>query len=685
MYCKSIIITLLVLFSVGQCTAQKRVKTYRWKHLGPHIIAPSNVDSGDWSAVGQGWIEDLCITPYGWYAGAITGGLYYSKNEAKRWRKIDKDSIQLGTLCILQVGDTLYRGTGLTHYDEKFGFGILQSRDKGRTWHRTGLTFKATDKQPIWALAYAPKTEILVACSHNSIYISRDKAVTWDKVHSDESYNLRSVTINPTFPETILVSGKELLVSRDGGLTWNNVTQDLSIGETPTQQSEMMRVALCVDPNAENRILAYYGQRYGSRIDESLDGGKSWQLLAEHKSIGRADIHHTEIVIAPGNSDYILIGNFRAFLSKNNGQSFEAVTFPVPHAPQFAHDDIRGVQMISAAEYFLATDGGVFRTTDTARTWQNVSGKGLTAMQVYGMTQVGKDSILLGTQDMGYFLADGKKWSHLGAYYGDGGDALKLRDKTYILLGASLRTIDLTKQKGYDYVHPSAQSGTFLSRLIPEPNSDSSFYYIDFACWHFTGKKWENLTASLEGTPYKMLGMDVNLTNPSQLWVGYDQPTWDLLAMKNKLFKSMDGGITWHDYTSNLGILAWRNITDICTKDSNPDEVYVSLGMNDGEAVHKVYKSSDGGLTWQNYSQGLPFHETFIIRQIPNSSGMIVSTLAGLYYRNNNMEEWQHLGGKIPPIAIRDFEIDLKKRYLYAATYGNGLWRMKIPRKLRRD
>ncbi len=62
-----------------------------------------------------------------------------------------------------------------------------------------------------------------------------------------------------------------------------------------------------------------------------------------------------------------------------------------------------------------------------------------------------------------------------------------------------------------------------------------------------------------------------------------------------------------------------------------------------------------------------------------------MSTVAGFYYRKNTMSSWEQVSGKIPNIETRDFEIDKKGKYLYAGTYGNGVWRLKIPKKWYKD
>ncbi|MFB1003086.1 MAG: hypothetical protein QMC70_02980, partial [Bacteroidia bacterium] len=79
-------------------------KRYRWKQLGPIVTPPSNTDVGKSTAVGLGWVQDVLITDNDWYAGSMTGGLYRSSNSGKKWKKVDDDTLQLGTLCLLNVG-----------------------------------------------------------------------------------------------------------------------------------------------------------------------------------------------------------------------------------------------------------------------------------------------------------------------------------------------------------------------------------------------------------------------------------------------------------------------------------------------------------------------------------------------------------------------------------------------------
>ncbi|PCJ67245.1 MAG: hypothetical protein COA58_02705 [Bacteroidetes bacterium] len=680
---RTILIPVLLVGMLRLTFGQVPAKKYRWKNLGPFVTSKSNTDKGRWTAVGQGWIEDFIISDDGWYAGSITGGLYKSNSQGRKWKKVDTDTLQMGTLCLLKVDKTIYRGTGLTHYNDKFGVGLLKSDDGGKSWIETGLKFNKHEKRPLWDVTISKVDKTMAACTPNEVFVSHDNSETWENVYSGKKEEFKTVLFDYSIKNTLWAVGNKLLVSKNNGQDWEDYTPKLSIRLVDNIQSALPRIAICQDPNNASRYLVFYGFKNRGYVDESLDGGETWLRLSKNSNVSRADAHHTEISIAPDNSDYVLLGTYRAYLSSDGGKRFEVVSFPSYLKERFVHDDIREVDFKSTKEIYLATDGGVFVSKDTARSWQNVSGKGLTATQIYGLSVQTDQTILIGCQDMSYFTYKKRKWTHLGNYYGDGGDAIETSTGTHILLGGRMKLIDLDKGLGSKGSHPRrTRSNPFVAKFHYYPNSKDSFYYIGNDCWFFDSKKWINLTQSLDGKKELVSGFDINISNPKQLFMSFNSPTWSSKKLKGKFYKSDDGGTTWSDYTSKLPILAWHHITGITTNSQNPDEVYVSLGKMDSDQLNKVYKSLDGGHTWENYSTGIPPYETFGIKHIPGTSGTIVSSIQGLFYRNPEMSSWQKLGGKIPPIVIRDFELDLDERTIYAGTYGNGLWKMKIPRKM---
>lgn len=93
--------------------------------------------------------------------------------------------------------------------------------------------------------------------------------------------------------------------------------------------------------------------------------------------------------------------------------------------------------------------------------------------------------------------------------------------------------------------------------------------------------------------------------NPQILWVGTGEAnnrqdeSWG-----DGIYKSTDGGKTFHD----VGLRDTNQIARIVTNPTNPNIVYVAaigdLWGNSGK--RGVFKTSDGGRTWQHLTNGLP-------------------------------------------------------------------------------
>lgn len=666
---------LLLIVALGM-SAQEPARKYKWKQLGPISTAYTETDIGNYTAVGMGWVEDVWLGEKYWYAAAMTGGLYRSRNEGKSWKKIDSDTIQLGTLCLWESADTLYRGTGLTHFGDRFGVGLLYSADWGKTWGETDLKFSKNEKKPLWDVASDQNQ--WVACTPHAIYTSQNGVRGWTKVY--EEPNTKLWEVHAEFGKLWAV-GDKVLRSDDGGKTWIELSSNLSVSKSG--KNEVKRISVAIDPNDENRVLAFYGYKGKGTIDESKDGGATWKNLYSNRKIARADRHHTEISFAGESSDVVIVGTFRAYMSLDGGLTFTTSTAPKKYASNFAHDDIRGLYSAQSDNILLATDGGVFQSLDTGKTWINKSGKGLTLTQIYGMHQLADGSILIGCQDLGYFIYKEKKWTHLGNYYGDGGDALETGEGVKVLIGGIMKTIDMSKRKGAVYSHPPVRHNPFRAKFYRYPESTDSFFYTGRDLWFYANGTYTNMTEDIEGKLETVSGFDINPKKPNQLFFSYSQPTWDVKNMKDKFHRSMDGGVTWEDITHKIPVLAWHYIVSISSSPDDPNEVVVCLGLMDSDQLHKVYKSIDGGDTWENISEGLPPYETFQIEHI-GTSGLLLASLGGMYYTNDKLGKWIKLKGKLPPIAARDFEINIIERRLYVATYGAGLWSMKIPKKMLR-
>ncbi len=94
------------------------------------------------------------------------------------------------------------------------------------------------------------------------------------------------------------------------------------------------------------------------------------------------------------------------------------------------------------------------------------------------------------------------------------------------------------------------------------------------------------------------------------VWVAVQGPLWSKGGERG-LYMTSDGGGTWQ---KTLGGGDWTGVTDVVIDPRNPDVLYASTWQHHrtvaaymgGGPESGIHKSTDGGLTWQKLSKGLP-------------------------------------------------------------------------------
>lgn len=121
------------------------------------------------------------------------------------------------------------------------------------------------------------------------------------------------------------------------------------------------------------------------------------------------------------------------------------------------------------------------------------------------------------------------------------------------------------------------------------------------------GKSWKNM--GLENSEH-VSKIVVHPDNSEVVWVASQGPLWSSGGQRG-VYKTTDGGKTW---TRTLGDEAWTGATDLLLDPRNPSILYAAtwdrhrtvasyMGGGPGSGIHK---STDGGETWTELSNGLP-------------------------------------------------------------------------------
>jgi photosystem II stability/assembly factor-like uncharacterized protein len=121
------------------------------------------------------------------------------------------------------------------------------------------------------------------------------------------------------------------------------------------------------------------------------------------------------------------------------------------------------------------------------------------------------------------------------------------------------------------------------------------------------GKSWENMGLKKSEHISKII---IHPENSNIVWVAAQGPLWSKGGERG-LYKTVDGGKTWK---RTLGDEEWTGVTDILIDPRNPNRLYaatwqrhrtVAAYMGGGPNT-AIYKSEDGGETWEKLEKGLP-------------------------------------------------------------------------------
>ena len=249
-------------------------------------------------------------------------------------------------------------------------------------------------------------------------------------------------------------------------------------------------------------------------------------------------------------------------------------------------DAVEGIPNEPNAYYFGATGGGVWKTTDGGQTWKPVSdgffGGTIGAIAVApsdpSVVYVGTgEETIRGNMSPGAGMWKstdaGKTWTHIG--------------------------LDDSQHIGRIRVHPTNPDLVYVAAMGHAfgPNDMRGVYRSKDG-----GKTWDRILFANRDSGAVDLILD-----PSNARILYAS-TWHFRrgpyffesgGEGSALWKSTDGGETWHELSRNKGMpKGTLGIIGVSVSPSNPQNVYAIVEAKDGG----LFRSRDGGETWTKTS-----------------------------------------------------------------------------------
>jgi photosystem II stability/assembly factor-like uncharacterized protein len=155
---------------------------------------------------------------------------------------------------------------------------------------------------------------------------------------------------------------------------------------------------------------------------------------------------------------------------------------------------------------------------------------------------------------------------------------------------------------------------------------------------------------------------------------------------QGELWMTTNGGSSWRRLAPGSS-LPNRAITAIAVHPNNPYKIYVALGGTGTAHVWRCDNTLASTVQWVNISgsgsTALPDIHTNTLALDPSAPDRIlyVGTDIGMFYTLDGGATWRNgtapLG--LPNVQVNTLKVVPGTGYLMAATYGRGMWRIRLP------
>jgi photosystem II stability/assembly factor-like uncharacterized protein len=649
-----------------------------WQELGPlNMTDPGQTTAYEPSQGRMNVIAADASNPQHLYAGAASGGVWVTTDGGTTWspRAQNLPVITVSSIVVdPNNGNTVYVATGDADGRNTPSVGVYKSTDGGNSWTVTGLTYPLTAFSYITKLAIDPTTAAKVyAAATDGVYYTRNGGTTWTKVSPDGGTSnaaYRDIKIRPGSPATVYSVNDAGAVYRstDSGATWQAAT---GLPDPVATQRAVIAVT-AADPNlvyllaASNTDLLLY---------KSIDAGGSFRPIPSTTlkdfAAAQATFYDLAFAVSPTNVNELMAGVISVFRSTDGGATwFYTSSGPNATANPIVHVDQHYIEYINSAIYDCS-DGGLHRSADGGVSWANLSPT-LGVGQIYQVSgsKQNPNLIFIGEQDDGFNRYNGAKWEHFNA--GDFGRvAVDPTNDQIVYASANFGLFKYTdiNMNPTPLKVTTAEQKRFEGAVIVINPANPQVLYAGYQNVHRSvdgGASWKKVSNFTDSQVVDTIVLAPS--DPKTIYVGRSNG-----FSPGSFYRSTNEGATFTDISAGLP----DAVTGVAIDPKNPMRLWVSL---QGGNTNAVYSSQNGGATWVNYSgTALPNSSTrSIVYETGSQDALYVGTVAGVYYRDAMMNNWQSYNKNLPNVIVNSLEIDYNSKKLRAGTYGRGLWQANL-------
>ena len=537
---------------------------------------------------------------------------------------------------------------------------VYESLDGGENWQKISSIGNVTKDRGnnIYDVNFAgTSSKRLFAATEQGLFRSNDSGFTWKgDIDNLPSGKQKTLATHPSNPDILLatVEGQGIYRSTDGGKTFNLSTDGINNISSRTS-FDQIRFA----PSNPNIVLA--GVEHPNDTFISKDGGQTWSKASGHQNTAypMQTQYFRALAINPTDSSHIVGGTgVSIWQTSNGGNSWQDISSTQLDDGTWKGNGYSGLVVTNIRwnphnleqSFVAAMDAGKWMSRNDMKSWAWAGGERGNGMSDWsGIRDVAFTNTPTNSQVIYATVAQNENSPSKGVYRSeDGGKTWEFKGYPDSVGANADRIIAHPKQTNKvwlvwgDKLYFSDDSGSTWSRklsnageiyeLIENDKTPEFDLYIgaEQGLWKSDDLDGNNyaLIPGSDAAPRAITRIDfvdddtfysVNEKNSGGqqgIWI-YDRGKWTQLTHN----KSWDTSTTPFLWASDIAVDPRNSQRVLAATDQNP---FLSVSGATG-----VWKSEDGGKTWQQFNDGLDVLRVDNIQFKPDSSGTVVIGTTG--------------------------------------------------------
>ena len=539
--------------------------------------------------------------------------------------------------------------------------------------------------------------DVVYVASDTGLWKSVDGGASWANRRPGR---ITDALLDPTAPETLFVGAHNDGVYRsvDGGASW--VPRQGTTGGFLTAlpwgaAAEWIKLSMGQGGTAGTRFIAAKMGLDSGRVFLSTTGGDNWVMVPDVVQPAGYNEWTNMISVHPRFSNRILAG------AVGLSRTTSSFTFDPTSGTHSDHHQVV-YDPVDPTTCYVATDGGVYRSLDGGATWA-LHSRGMTATQFYSVGVSQASPLVLGgaTQDQGVLkLRPGSDldWDDVHAGNEGGFFIVDPNDSRTIYTTPWSNNLRRSTNTGATWTDiRNGMTTTFNGATVGPANVRHLAVRFGLSSHLICGGTIVVRDAN-DNEIFHQSRVYLSLTR-GDAWVGRELTVGDVnrvafspaeplicyaVTSRGNVYKS-SGGWTWRLAHTAANRPSPMYITGLALSWTNPGVLYISFG---GYGGPRIMRSDDAGAHWTDRSgttgDDLPAIPITSIVVSPVSDDVAyVSTDIGVFRTQDGGATWQDFNDgwqwqDVPRIIVTELALRRSSRTLFASTLGRGVYRRAL-------